>query len=157
MATKSYGRAAAWTAAVILGVVAGFQFYWGLGGTWGLHEVSGGTAPPVSASTEIDVVIIGLVDLASAGVLLARVGYWRERVPFAIARIGAWAIAIASLGGALGELGAHTDFERFANGSVLLIIALLAFVVARSELPTSPGSGAAPTPSRKPGPPTPAH
>jgi hypothetical protein len=46
MATKSRARAAAWTAAAILTVTAGLEVYWGLGGTWALHESPGGA--PVS-------------------------------------------------------------------------------------------------------------
>jgi hypothetical protein len=130
---------------------AGFQFYWGLGGTWGLHEATGGAAPPLSSSEQIGAAIIGLVALASAAVLLVRVGYWRRHVPFAIGRVGAWVIAIMSLGGAMGEFGAQTGFERFVNGPGNLIVALLAFLVARSELPVPPRSGAVSTPRGKPG------
>lgn len=159
MVTKSYARAAAWAVAAILGVSAGFQFYWGLGGTWGLHEASGGAvAPPLSASEQIGVVIIGLLMLAFAGLLLVRVGYWREHVPFAVARfarIGAWVLVVLPLLTALAYFGAQTDLERFFGAAINLIVALLAFVVARFELPVSPRSEAAP-PSGKPGAPTPA-
>ena len=142
---------------------AGFLFYWGLGGTWGLHEASGGEAPPVSASHQIVGVLIGLLVLAlrrrpascssgsATGASTCRFAVAR------FARIGAWVIAAVALGGALADFGAQTDFQRFVDGPVNLIVALLAFVVARSELPVSPRSGAVPKPSGKPGPPTPAH
>jgi hypothetical protein len=157
MATKSHGRAAAWTAAVILALIAGFQFYWGLGGTWELHEASGAAAPPVSASDQFSIVLIGVVALWFAVVLFVRVGYLPKLAQFAVARINAWVIAAVALGGAIQDFAAQTDFERFVSGPLNLIVALLAFVVARSELPGSLRSGAAPTPSGKPGRPNPTH
>jgi len=157
MVTQSQGRAAAWTAAAILTVSAGFQFYWGQGGMLGLPDVSDGTDPPVPEP--IGSVVIGLIMLAFAGVLLVRAGYWWEHVPFAVARlarINAWVI-VAPLGGALGNFAGQTNVDRFVSGPVNLIVALLALVVVRSELPVSLGSRAAPTPNGKPGTPTSAH
>jgi hypothetical protein len=144
MATKSYSRAAAWAAAVILVVIAGFQIYWGVGGTWGLDETSIATS---STGADIGAVIIGFLALAVAGVLLLRVGYWRGHVPPATVWMTKTA-ALVSLGGAVAQYANRS----FAGGTINLIVALLAFVVSRSDLPTSPTSGAAPTPSGKPGP-----
>lgn len=159
MVTNSHARAAAWAVAAILGVSAGFQVYWELGGTWGVDEASGGAVtPPLSASEQIGVVIIGLMLLAFAGLVLVRVGYWGEHVPSAVARlarIGAWVLVFLPLLTALAYFGAQTDSERLIGGPINLILALLAFVVARSELPVSPRSRAVP-PSGKPGAPTPA-
>ncbi len=149
MVTKSHGRAAAWAAAAILAVIASFQFY------WELHEVFG-TDPP-STSDQFSIVFIGVVALWFAVVLLVRVGYWPKLAQFAVARINAWAIAAVGFGGAVASFAGPTDFDRFVSGPINLIVALLAFVVARSELPGSPTSGAAPTPSGKPGPPHPTH
>ena len=154
MVTKSHARAAAWTAAAILTVTAGLEVYWGLGGTWALHESTG--EPPVSKSDHVGVVTYGLVTLAFAGLLLVRVGYWREHVPSAVARfapIGAWVLAAMALVGAIQKFAA----QDFVGGPINLIIALLAFVVARSEALASPTNRAAPTPGGKPGPPNPAH
>ncbi|HET9270422.1 MAG TPA: DUF3995 domain-containing protein [Vicinamibacterales bacterium] len=156
MATKSHARLAAWAAAAILVVIAGFQFYWGFGGTWGAHEASGGAMDELTTSEQIASVIGGLVLLALAGIVLIRVGYWRDHVPFAIARIGTWVIAVLLLLGALVNFTAQTDFERFVNGPVALLVALLTFVVARSEVPVSPTGRSEPrTPKR--GAPTPVH
>jgi hypothetical protein len=100
--------------------------------------------------------IIGLGCLVYAGVLLVRVGFWREHMPSAVTRfadLNAWLIVIVSLGGAVQAFAAADPFY----GTVGLILGLLAFVVVRSEQPVSPPSGAAPTPSGRPGPPTAAH
>jgi hypothetical protein len=158
MVTRSQGRAAAWTAAAILTVSAGFQFYWGQGGMLGLPDVSDGTDPPVPEP--IGSVVIGLIMLAFAGVLLVRAGYWHEHVPFAVARLArilAWVIVVVQLVNALAAFGGQSDVDRFVGGPAYLIIAVLAFVVARSELPVPPGSGAAPMPSGRPSPRTSAH
>lgn len=155
MATKSpgpplipTGRTAAWTAAAILAVMAGFLFYWAAGGTW---EPSGASQAASSVADQIVAAINGLLVLAFAGVLLARVGYWREHVPFKVARVGAWVVACALFAGAL------EGFATQTGGPVELAAALLAYRVARSEPPVSPARGAQPTPTGSPGPPTPVH
>jgi hypothetical protein len=151
MVIRSHARAAAWTAAAILTVTGGLEVYWGLGGTWALPETPGDA--PVSTSDHVAVVIFGLVGLWFAGVLLIRVGYWPKLAQFAVARLNAWVIAVLVLGGAIQEFAV----QEFVGGTINLIVALLAFVVARSEAPASPTGAAAPTPGGKPGPPTPAH
>ena len=100
---------------------------------------------------------IGLVCLLYAGVLLARVGYWREHMPSAVARfadLNAWLVVIVLLVGAIQNFTALDD--PFTEG-FFLIIAGLAFVVVRSERPVSPTSGTAPSSSGKSGPPSSAH
>jgi len=144
--SQSRGRAAAWTAAAILAVSAGFLFYWGLGGTW----ACGAEPPPYG---QIYLVIVGALCVVYAGVLLVRVGYWREHVPSAVARfadISAWVIVIVPLGGGLNAFAAADP----VGGAVDLIVAALAFVVVRSGRSLSPTSRAAPMPSGRPGPPT---
>jgi len=148
MAATKDGRTAACVAAAIFVVLAGVQFY------SVLHEALGVDPPPASAL--IGAVLTGLLALAAAAVLLVRVGYWREHVPFEVGRTGARWVAYASLGGAVLGFGGLMDADWYIAGPINLIIALLAFVVARSELPGSPMSGAAPTPSGKPGSTTPA-
>lgn len=162
MITKWHGRAAAWAAAAILTAIAGYQLYRGLGGTWGpgLPELANGSRRALSASEQMVYVISGLVTLACAGVLLVRVGYWQEHLPFAVARVAhvtVWVIAALALAGALQNFAGQTNADWFVEGSLDLIVALLAFVVARSERPVSPKSGAAPTRSGKLGRPTAAH
>ena len=151
MVTKSHARAAAWTAAAILTVIAGVYVYWGLGGTWALPETPGENS--VSTSDHVAVGFFGLVGIWLAGVLLIRVGYWPRLAQFAVARLNAWVIAVLVLGGAIQALAA----QEFVAGTVNLIVALLAFVVARSELPESLVNRAAPPPSSKPGRPIPTH
>lgn len=149
MVTRKQGRAAAWVAAAMFVVAAGVQFY------AVIHEAFGADPPP--ARELIGAALVGLLALAAAGVLLVRVGYWRAHVSFEAGRRYAWWVAWASVGGAVGGFAGQMDAAWYIAGPVNLVIALLAFVVARSEFPGSPVSGAAPTPSGKPGFPTPSH
>jgi hypothetical protein len=142
---EKHGRAAARAAAAILLVGAGVQFY------RELHEATGADPPP--ASEQLFVVFTGVVALWFAVVLLVRVGSLPKLAQLAIVRINASVISVLVLGGAIQAYAV----QEFVGGTVNLIVALLAFVVARSELPASPRSGAPPTPSGKPGRPAPTH
>lgn len=148
MATKKQGRAAAWAATAIF-LVAGIGQFYAV-----LHAAFGVDPPP--ANDLIVAVLAGLLAVAAAAVLLIRVGYWRERVPFEVGRTGAWWVAYAGLGGAVLGFGGQMDAEWYIAGPINLITSLLAFVVARSELPEPPRSEAASSQSGKPGSPTPA-
>ena len=153
MVSQSRARAAARTAAAMLTVGACFMFYWSLGGTWAF----GGQTPSEYAGyDQSETAVFGVWCLVFAGVLLVRVGYWREHMPPSIARLAdlnAWLVVILALVSAV-QAFATADL---AYGTFFLIVAALAFVVVRSERPVSPTIGAVPTPSRKPGPPTSAH
>lgn len=144
MVSKSQGRAAACIAAAILVVNAGFQFYWGAGGTWARGADPEGLG-------QIDRAIIGLLSAVYAAVLLVRVGYWREHIPSAATRfVGAqgWLIAIVPLGGALHAFAVSDP----VGGLIDLILAALAFVAVRSAPPVSPTIGQRQFPSGKAGP-----
>ena len=110
-------------------------------------------ADPPPASDQFYVVFTGVVALWFAVALLVRAGYLPKLAQFAVLRINASVIAILVLGGAIQAFAV----QEFVGGTVNLIVALLAFVVARSELPASPRSGGPPTPSGKPGRPNPTH
>jgi hypothetical protein len=145
MVTQKQGRAAARAAAAILTLIAGVLFF------VALHDALG--ADPPSTSDQLFTAFSGVVALWFAVILLVRVGYWPKLAQFAVVRINAPVIAVLMLAGAIQAFAVRD----FVLGPVDLIIALLAFVVARSELPESLRNGAPPTPSGKPGPPTPTH
>ena len=146
MATEKRGRAAAWAGAAIFVVVAGVQF------SAALHEALGTDPPPASDLFVAD--LTGLLALVAAAVLLVRVGYWCEHVPFQVGLIGARWVAYVGLGGAVLGFGGQMSADWYIAGPVNLILALLAFAVVRSELPGSPTSRSAPTRKGEPGSPT---
>lgn len=129
MLTWKQGRVAAWIAAAILVLVGVVQL------AALLHAAFAADLPGPRAL--ILAAVAGLLAIVSAAVLLVRVGYWRDRVPFELGRQGAPWVAYASLGGAVlgfaGQLGAW-----YVAGPVNLVISLLAFAVTRSELPAPP-------------------
>lgn len=145
MVAEKHGRAAARAAAALLLVGAGVQSAWVLG------EASGADPPP--APDLLYGVVTAVVALWFAVALLVRVGYLPKLAQFAVVRINASVISILVLGGAIQAFAV----QEFVGGTVNLIVALLAFVVARSALPDSPRSGAPPAPSGKPGRPNPTH
>lgn len=110
--------------------VAGVQFY------AVLHAATSVDPPPMSAL--VFAVFIGVLALAAAVVLLVRVGYLRGRAPFEVGRTGASWVAWAGLGGAILGFAGQMDTAWYIAGPVNLIISLLAFTVAHSELPERP-------------------
>jgi hypothetical protein len=127
MVTEKQGRVAAWAGASILAAAAVAQFY------AVLHAAFGVDPPPANAL--VLAVLTGLLAVAAAAVLLIRVGYGRERLPFEVGRNGARWVAYAGLGGAVLGFAGQMDAEWYIAGPVNLIISLLAFAAARSELP----------------------
>jgi hypothetical protein len=135
---------------LIVGLLAGpggTHIYWLLGGTWGLHS---------STSTGIRVLAAVVIVLLVAAVLtvLARVGLWQQAfVPQRVVRFFAWALAAVFLAEALANFTWSREYEWWLYGPVSLVIALLAFAVARSTPPES-HAGPSASPARKPGSPS---
>lgn len=133
MITKHQGRVAAWAAVAILTLAALVQVY------AALHAAVSVDPPPANAL--IFAVFVGLLAVAAAAILLIRVGYLRDRVPFEVGRTGARWVAYAGLGGAVLGFAGQLDAEWYVAGPVNLVVSLLAFTVARSQLPGPPTTG----------------
>jgi hypothetical protein len=135
----------------MLALAAGYLFYWSLGGTW----AGGGEGPSGAGLSRLDTALVGLASLVYAGVLLVRVGYWRDHLPPGVTRwadINAWVVVLLPLGATVQSFA--TGY--FVDGTFNLILAALAFVVVRSEGPISPRLGLPPRAGHTPGPPGPA-
>ena len=121
-----------WSAVVLavgLLVVAGFQVYWTFG-VWGLDAASGGELH-LTVAVRIASGVVAVALVAAAAGVLGRVGYWGNHVRFSVFRWGTWVTAVLLLLGAVNNLMASTGWQRF-DGLIALVLALLAFVVARS-------------------------
>ena len=127
MVAWSHARAAAWAATAIMVAVAAVQFY-------AVLRAVGSDDPPPARSL-VFAVGVGVLAVVAAVVLLIRVGYLRERVPFEVGSTGAKWVAWGGLGGAVLGFAGQMDAEWYIAGPVNLVIALLAFAVAYSELP----------------------
>ena len=115
-----------------LAAVAALQLYWVLGGGWAVHAASGGAYEQVTAGLRAQSALFAVLLSGGCLLVLARVGLWAAPISFRLVRIGVWVLTAGLALAALQNVTAATDWERFANGPVALVLALLAFVVARS-------------------------
>ena len=124
------GRQAAF---LVVGFLAGFlplNTYWALGGTWGVGWVLGcaGCTVPLSV-----VWIQEALVAAGIGVLLARSGVWRPRLPSWIWRSGTWTMAAAFAAvGAQNLLGDNTTQARLLFAPLALTLSAACTVTART-------------------------
>jgi sulfite exporter TauE/SafE len=126
------GRLAAevlWRALVL---VAGLHTYWVLGGTWGVHAASGGAYSEPTTTLRIQSAVIAVLLIAACVVVRARAGLSRLPLPDRFVRIAMWALAATLVLAAVANLAAATNWERYAIGPLVLLLALLAFLVAGS-------------------------
>lgn len=124
-----------------LAIVAGLHVYWLLGGTWAVHAASGGTYSDVTTGLRIQSALIAVLLVLGCLVVRARAGLWHAPVSDRIVRIAMWLLtAVLTLAAAI-NLAASTNWERFATGPFVLVLALLALVVASNgarSLPQRP-------------------
>jgi F420H(2)-dependent quinone reductase len=126
-ATRRVRVAALLLMAGLLAGPVGTHVYWGLGGTWGLHQ------PTSTGIRVVAAVVTGLL-VAAVLVVLARVGLWRQAlVSDPLIRFFAWALAGVFLVETLAAFTWSRDGpEWWLYGPVSLVIAMLAVVVAGS-------------------------
>ncbi len=137
--SRSLGRAAGWAAAAVLTVAFAIHVYWALGGKWGAATAFGSTDLPPRA---IVAVVAALIAGAGA-VVLARIGAWGIRLPARLLSFGPWALvavfALVAVGNLMAPEGSYArDWHVFFFGPLLLVVALLCAVVARSPIPGAP-------------------
>jgi hypothetical protein len=106
--------------------------------------LTGHLAGFTSNRDHVAVVGLSLLHVAGAIILLGRVGYlsWPN---FGVYRIGSW-IVVAWLGlGVLASEAASTEnWQRFLYMGLAIVVAVLAFIVARSPSPRASAAGPAP-------------
>jgi hypothetical protein len=111
---------------------AGLHVYWLLGGTWGVHAASGGSYSDVTTGLRIQSALIAVLLVLGCLVVRARAGLWHAPVSDRIVRIAMWLLTAVLTLAAVGNLVASTNWERFAIGPFVLVLALLALLVART-------------------------
>ncbi len=126
-------RSAALVAAAVMVVFAVLQTYRASGGSWGLNAVSGGEYDHLPGNLRVASAFSAVVFIAGTFILRGRVGY---RVPSIIPapalRWGTWAfVALPGLS-TVANLASSSNWERFRNAPIALLVALLCLVVARS-------------------------
>ncbi len=132
-------RPAAAVAAGVFIAVAGLQLFWAAGGDWGLSAAWGGTYSHLPARLRVASALSAAVLIVGAVIVLTRAGYWASPVPFRVLRWGTWVFVVVLALSALGNLASSSNWERFLNGPIALLVALLCFIVARSAEPQRGG------------------
>lgn len=130
------GRAAGGAVAAILSIAFLFHAYWAAGGEWGAATAYGSKDLPPQA---VVAAVAALIAVAVVFVLI-RIGAVSVPLPERLLRWGPWALAGVFAFAALGNFTAPADsYAREWHvaffGPLLLVIALLCALVARSPLP----------------------
>lgn len=125
---------------LVAGLAAGpvsTHVYWLLGGTWGLYT-DGVRDQVASTGTRVVAAVVVVLLVAAVLVVLARVGFWRQAfLSERLIRVFAWALVVVFLLETLANFTWSRGHEWWLYGPVALVIAALAFVVARSGVETA--------------------
>ena len=83
--------------------------------------------------------IAAILLVVGAIVVLGRAGYWTFGLPFSVFRWGMWVfVAINSLS-TLANFASSSNWERFLNAPIALLLTVLCLIVARSVVTTHGG------------------
>ena len=133
---RSRGRVAGLAVAAILAVAFVVHVYWALGGEWAAATAYGSKDLPPAGVVAL---VSGLIGVAAACVLV-RIGTLAVRLPTPMLRWGPWALvavfALAGLGNLAAPAGSYArEWHIGFFGPLLLVVAILCVLVARSPLP----------------------
>lgn len=123
-------RLAATVVASAFIVVAAFEIFWALGGSWGLSGAWGGGHDHLPAGLRFASAFAAVLLVAGAIIVLGRARYSASSDRFGILRWGTWTLVGVMALSALANFASSSNSERFQNGPVALLLALLCLVVA---------------------------
>ncbi len=133
IATRATRFAAAVVATAFI-VVATFEIFWALGGSWGLSGAwGGGSHDHLNVALRVASGFAAGLLVAGAIIVLGRARYWASTDRFGILRWGTWTLAGVMALSALANFVSSSSSERFQNGPVALLLALLCIVVASAN------------------------
>jgi hypothetical protein len=107
--------------------------FWALGGSRGLSAVWGGNRDHLPVALRVASAFAAFLLFVGAIIVLGRARYWVSPDRFGILRWGTWTLVVVMALSGLANFASSSRFERFQNGPVALILALLCLVVARSQ------------------------
>jgi hypothetical protein len=140
-ASLSAAARAAWTAAVLLCVIAAFHAALVLGAPWGEYTQGGGTSGTLPTSGRITAALSCLLSIAMAAAVLGRVGHGPlGRVPARVTTLLAWFTTVYAGVAVVLNLITRSTAERalWAPVSVVLF-GLVAFVMVKTARPAAGG------------------
>jgi hypothetical protein len=128
-------RPAAAVAAIGFIAIAGFEVALALGAPLG-RAAWGGTHVHLPTALRIASGFATIIWILAAFVVLGRAGYRLSPVPSRLSRFGTW-VLVGLLGlGTLMNVASSSNWERFLQAPIALLLALLCFVVARGRAGT---------------------
>jgi hypothetical protein len=123
-------RLAATVAATVFIAVAALESFWALGGSWGLSGAWGGGHDHLPAGLRVASAGAALLLVAGAIIVLGRARYWAPADRFGVFRWGTWTLVGVMGLSAFANFASSSSSERFQNGPIALLMALLCLVVA---------------------------
>ena len=126
-------RFAAMVVATAFAAVAGCEVFWALGGSRGLSGAWGGSRNHLPVGLRLASAFVAFLLVAGAMIVLGRARYWASHDRLGILRWGTWALVAVMTLSAIANFASSSSLERFQNGPVALLLALLCLIVARSQ------------------------
>ena len=126
-------RFAATVVATAFIAVAGCEVFWALGGSRGLSGAWGGSHDRLPVGLRLASAFAAILLVAGAIIVLGRARYWASHDRLGILRWGTWALVVVMMLSAIANFASSSSLERFQNGPVALLLALLCLIVARSQ------------------------
>ena len=126
-------RFAATVVATAFIVVAALEIFWALGGSWGLSGAWGGGHDHLPAKLRVASAFAALVLVAGAIIVLGRARHWASEDRFGTFHWGTWMLVGVMALSALANFASSSSSERFQNGPVALLLALLCLAAASAS------------------------
>jgi hypothetical protein len=126
-------KASAYTFTILILLVVILHAYWALGGSWFLHEASGGEiASNASLPYTMRLVTWALIMTMVVGVLLVlgRAKIIWPKVSPKLYAIPCWTITVCMFLGALLNFAIPRFWDRFVFGPIFLILFILCIIIA---------------------------
>jgi hypothetical protein len=126
-------RASAYAFSTLILLAAILHAYWALGGTWFLHQASGGTlaaGAPLSATVRLITWTFVAAMVAAALLTLGRVGIIWRSIPPRFFGVSVWVMTVCMLLGAALNFSIPRFWDRFVFGPIFLVLFLLTLVIA---------------------------
>jgi hypothetical protein len=132
----SIRKASAYIFSILMICAAILHAYWAIGGSWFVHEASGGAIEPgAPLSLELRLMTWAMIALMIIAALLAmgRVNIIRVKIPQWLFSVSCWVMTVCMFLGAVLNFSISRFWDRFVFGPIFLLLFVLIFIVALPE------------------------